>query len=123
MPKALPSLPNIDWLKKTAKQRLKELRTADPEAKLHQAQLKLAKDYGFTSWRALKARVDALNPGHQKRKRVFQAARSGDVETVRTAFATGFDPYAIDDDCRTIHQIAKEKRFEAIELLARDFQG
>ena len=50
-------------------------------------------------------------------------ARAGDVETVRRAFAAGFDPNAADDDGRTIHQIAKANRFEAIELIARDAQG
>ena len=34
-----------------------------------------------------------------------------------------FDPGATDDDGRTIHQIAKANRFEAIEILARDAQS
>ncbi|MGE0238749.1 MAG: ankyrin repeat domain-containing protein [Parvibaculaceae bacterium] len=54
----LPAHPDLDWLKKTAKQRLKELRAGDPGAKLHQAQLAVARDHGFASWRALKAHVD-----------------------------------------------------------------
>jgi uncharacterized glyoxalase superfamily protein PhnB len=61
MPKALPPQPHIDWLKKTAKDELARLRARDPSAKLHQAQLAVAKDYGFSSWRALKVRVDALS--------------------------------------------------------------
>jgi hypothetical protein len=36
MPKTLPAQPHIDWLKKTAKQQLDELRVRDPAAKLHQ---------------------------------------------------------------------------------------
>jgi catechol 2,3-dioxygenase-like lactoylglutathione lyase family enzyme len=59
MPKTLPAQPHIDWLKKTAKDQLAELRARDPSAKLHQAQLAIARDYGFPSWRALKAQVDA----------------------------------------------------------------
>jgi len=59
MRKALPPQPNIDWLKKAAKEQLAELRASDPTAKLHQAQLAIAKHYGFASWRALKAQVDA----------------------------------------------------------------
>jgi ankyrin repeat protein len=58
MTKALPPQPHIDWLKKAAKEQLAELRARDPSAKLHQAQLAVARDYGFASWRALKARVD-----------------------------------------------------------------
>ena len=54
---------------------------------------------------------------------MFDAARAGDVEAVRRAFASGFDPATPDRDGRTIHQIAKERRHQAIELLARDVQG
>src|SRR5690348_10454891 len=61
MTKTLPAQPDLDWLKKTAKQRLKEMRAGSPEAKLHEAQLALARDYGFASWRELKAHVDALS--------------------------------------------------------------
>jgi hypothetical protein len=41
--KALPAQPHIDWLKKTAKVRLAELRVSDPTAKLHQAQRDIAR--------------------------------------------------------------------------------
>ena len=122
MPKALPGHPNIDWLKKTARQRLNELRAGNPEAKLYQAQLDVANAYGFASWRALKAHVDGSDAGHKEEKRVFQAARSGDVETVRRALAAGFDPSAVDADGGSIHQIAKDEQFEELELLVRDVQ-
>ena len=119
MLRTLPARPDLDWLRKTAKQRLKEFRKTRPDAKLHEAQLVVAREYGFASWRALKARIDALNPAAAERSRVFAAARAGDVATVRAAFAAGFDPYAMDEDGRTVHQIAKEERFEDLELLAR----
>lgn len=61
MTKTLPAQPDIEWLKKTAKQQLKALRVQDPTAKLHEAQLALARDYGFASWRALKAHVDKVS--------------------------------------------------------------
>jgi hypothetical protein len=61
MTKTLPTQPNLDWLKKTAKERLAELRAREPSAKLHQAQLAVARDYGFPNWRALKAQVDTLS--------------------------------------------------------------
>ena len=38
MPKALPSQPHIDWLKKTAKEQLAALRTRDASAKLNSNQ-------------------------------------------------------------------------------------
>ena len=59
----------------------------------------------------------------RERDRVFAAGRAGDVETVRRAFASGFDPATPDADGRTLHQIAKELRLEAIELLVRDVQA
>jgi len=119
MPKTLPARPDLDWLRKTAKQKLKEFRKTRPDAKLHEAQLVVAREYGFPSWRALKAQVDSVNPDAGARSRIFAAARAGDVATVEAALAAGFDPYAMDEDGRTIHQIAKEERHEALELLAR----
>jgi ankyrin repeat protein len=123
MPQALPANPNLDWLKKTAKQRLVQLRTSEPNARLHEAQLALAHDYGFKSWRALKSHVERITPAFRDRNRVFEAARAGDVEAVRRAFASGFDPATPDSDGRTVHQIAKERGHEAIEVLTSDLQG
>jgi|GEM_PF-224264 len=54
----LPERPSLEHLKKLAKTRLQELRRADPEAKLTTAQLVVAREYGFPSWRALKAQLD-----------------------------------------------------------------
>jgi ankyrin repeat protein len=59
MSSQLPAHPNLDWLRKTAKQRLSELRAADPHAKLADAQRAVAREYGFPSWRKLKAHVEA----------------------------------------------------------------
>jgi ankyrin repeat protein len=59
----MPSLPeraNLEWLRKTAKDRLKTLRATQPAARLADAYLAVAREHGFTSWRALKARVDGL---------------------------------------------------------------
>jgi len=123
MPQALPANPDLDWLKKAAKKRLAELRARTPGARLHQAQLSIAHDYGFASWRALKAHLDTVNPATGERDRVFADARAGDVGAVRRAFSAGFDPATPDRDGRTVYQIAKELRHADIELLARDIQG
>ena len=72
---SLPDAPNIDWLRKQAKRRLDELRKANPAAKLAEAQFDLAKQYGFSSWRALKLHVDSTTIDGQ----LFDAAKSGDV--------------------------------------------
>jgi hypothetical protein len=75
MPKALPAQPHIDFLKKTARQRLAELRRSDPSAKLSQAQHDVAQEHGFTSWRALKAQVD----GSSLDGRIIAAAIAGNA--------------------------------------------
>jgi ankyrin repeat protein len=123
MPQALPANPNHEWLRKAAKKRLAKLRAEKPDARLYEAQLAIANDYGFKSWRALKAHIETVNPRLAERDRVFDAARAGDIEAIRRAFASGFDPATPDRDGRTIHQVAKERRHEAIELLARDAQS
>ncbi len=126
-PRTLPTRPSLEHLRNEAKQRLKALRSESPQAKLAGAQLALAREYGFASWRALKAHVDNIvgkdAPARPDREQVFAAAGAGDVATVRRAFEAGFDPATTDDDGRTVHQIGKADRHEAIELLAREFQG
>ena len=79
-PLPLPDNPNLDWLRKQSKRRLNELRAANPGAQLSEAQLDVARRYGFSSWRALKSQVDSLTIDGQ----LFAAARSGDVDAVRT---------------------------------------
>ncbi|MDB5621108.1 ankyrin repeat domain-containing protein [Tardiphaga sp.] len=123
MPQVLPAKPHLDWLRKTARQRLVQLRTGQPGARLHEAQLAVAHDYGFKSWRALKSHIDSISPPFRDRDRVFEAAHAGDLETVRNAFAAGFDPATPDADGRTVHQIAKHRGHEALEVLVRSLQG
>ena len=75
-PLSLPDAPSLEWLRKEARRRLAELRKSDPAARLADAQFALAKSYGFSSWRALKAHVDSLTVDGQ----LFSAARTGDAE-------------------------------------------
>ena len=56
----LPENPNLDWLRKEAKRRLDAMRRANPAAQLADAQFDVARQYGFSSWRALKAHIDSL---------------------------------------------------------------
>ena len=73
---SLPDAPNLEWLRKQAKHSLEKLRQTNPDAQLSDAQLDLARRYGFPSWRALKAHIDSLTIDGQ----LFDAARKGDVE-------------------------------------------
>src|SRR5438309_11961196 len=75
-PPSLPNDANLDWLRKQAKRRLRELRTAHPSTKLADAQFALAKELGFSSWRALKAHVDSMSLDGQ----LFEAAGTGNVD-------------------------------------------
>src|SRR5688572_11144208 len=85
MSNQLPDRASLEFLKKRAKERLGELRQREPRAKLADAQLTIARDYGFPSWRALKAEID--------RRRAplltafFNACRAGDVATLRDLLA------------------------------------
>jgi ankyrin repeat protein len=72
---SLPDNPDIRWLRKQAKRRLEALHKEDPQAQLARAQFELARQYGFASWRALKAHVERLTLDGQ----LFDAARSGDA--------------------------------------------
>lgn len=60
MSQFLPLRANVEWLKKTAKQHLDSLRASNPEAQLSDAQLAVARDFGFSSWRAMIAHVEEV---------------------------------------------------------------
>ena len=62
--KKLPDRPNLDHLRRQAKDLLAGLRDAERATSLAQAQSMLARQYGFHSWTDLKAEVDRLRGGH-----------------------------------------------------------
>jgi ankyrin repeat protein len=113
----LPAHPSLEHLRNEAKQRLKEMRTRDDRARLADAQRLVARDYGFASWRQLKAAVD-----DRARARVFEAARRGDLPAVRRALEAGFHPGTTDEAGRTLHQVAKTLGHPSLELLMREYQ-
>ncbi|HTI56749.1 MAG TPA: ankyrin repeat domain-containing protein [Verrucomicrobiae bacterium] len=80
----LPDRPSLEFLRKLAKDRLAEMRRADPSAPLAQAQLAVARERGFTSWRALRAELDrrlaAAEPDAVVQ--LFAAIRRGDGTAV-----------------------------------------
>ena len=118
MPKTLPAHPHIDWLKKTAKQQLDELRARDPSARLHQAQLAVARDYGFASWRALKAHVDAQSVDGQ----IIAAARqgrAGDLDALLAHHPRKIDITGSDWDRPLLHIAAGEGHLDCVDVLLR----
>src|SRR5262245_16057471 len=77
----LPERASLEYLKKRAKDRLRELRQGDPDARLSDAQLAIAREHGFPSWRALKAEVDRRR---SPRLEAFLAAcAAGDLTSMR----------------------------------------
>src|SRR5262249_6303606 len=76
---------SLEYLKKLAKDRLKELRRKDPAAKLAVAQLAVAREHGFPSWRALKAEIDKPRPNNAAR--FFEACAKGEVEALNQLLA------------------------------------
>jgi len=59
MSRSLPPHPNLDHLKKQAKDLLHDLKQRNPALKLADAQHTLAREYGFASWPKLKAYVES----------------------------------------------------------------
>jgi ankyrin repeat protein len=96
MATALPARPSLDWLRKTAKQQLQVLRASRPDAQLAEAQLAIAREYGFLSWRALKAHIDALAEPSANAEfsddvsvgRFLREVRAGETAAVRAALGT-----------------------------------
>jgi len=60
MSRHLPPHPNLEYLKKQAKESLRDMRQRDPAFKLADAQHAIAREYGFSSWPKLKAHVESL---------------------------------------------------------------
>lgn len=115
---SLPDAPNLDWLRKQAKHRLDEMRSTHPKTKLAEAQFDLAKQYGFSSWRALKSHIDSLTAAGQ----LFDAAQNGDVDVL----ATLLDKYPDKLHARAkpyewslLHAAAHKGHLAAVDLLLR----
>jgi ankyrin repeat protein len=118
MAKALPTNPHIDWLRKAAKEQLAALRTRDASAKLHQAQLAVANDYGFPSWRALKARVDTLSLDGQ----IADAAHQGRARDLDKLLAQHPRKIAITGsrwNRPLLHIAAGEGHIDCVDVLLR----
>ena len=114
--RTLPDAPDLEWLRKQAKRRLGELRRNDAEARLADAQLDLARSYGFTSWRALKAHVDSLTVDG----RLFALAREGNAGQLRALLDAHPDrllarekPYG----WTMLHAAAQKGRLAVVDLL------
>jgi ankyrin repeat protein len=117
----LPTRASLEYLKKLAKDRLQELRRADPRAKLAAALLAVAQDQGFSSWRALKTEIE-----QRQRKHValfFEACGLGDVEALREfllndpSLVRAGSPDRRHRDRTGLHAAAQRGHTDAVRLL------
>jgi ankyrin repeat protein len=113
---SLPDKPSLEWLRKQAKRRLIEVRRTNPVARLADAQLSVARSYGFTSWRALKAHIDSLSVEGQ----LFAAARRGDVAALGALLGAHPDALEARDEpyrWTLLHAAAQNGSLAAVDLL------
>src|SRR5688572_15685530 len=112
----LPDPPNLDGLKKHATRRLGELSTRKATATLAEAQLDVAREYGFARWRALKRHVDE----HSSDGGLFSAAKSGDRETLARLLDQHPEKLHIRDqpyEHTLLHVAAAEGQLGVVQLL------
>jgi ankyrin repeat protein len=127
--RAMRENPDIDQLKRQAKELLEAYRAASPEAlaevtayrraatpesfALHDAQFVLARSYGFESWPKLKAAVDGVTAA-----RLHQAVESRDLRTARELLTRR--PEIVDlgrGEMRAAHMAVLNRDLEMTRLL------
>jgi hypothetical protein len=117
----LPERASLPYLKKLAKDRLQQLRRADPGAKLASALLAVAREHGFSSWRALKAEIERRQAGDAAL--LFEACASGNVEGLRGLLANDPDLVRASRADRPhagwtgLHEAAQRGHADAVRLL------
>jgi ankyrin repeat protein len=127
--RAMRENPDLDQLKRQAKELLDAYRASSPEADaevtayhrtaapatfaLHDAQFVLARSYGFESWPKLKAAVDGVTA-----VRLHQAVESGDLTTAREVLTRR--PEIVDigrGEMRAVHMAVLRRDLSMTSLL------
>src|SRR4051794_23792376 len=127
--RAMRGNPDLDQLKRQAKELLEAYRACSPEAvaevtawhrtatpetfALHDAQFVLARSYGFESWPKLKAAVDGVTAA-----RLHEAVESGDLATARDLLTRR--PEIVDlgrGEMRAVHMAVLKCDLEMTSLL------
>ena len=128
----LPAQPNLEQLKKQAKELLEQFRSGDPAAiaevqqferkpdpsnfALNDAQRVLARAYNFESWPKLKAFVDGVTV-----TRFAEAAQAGDLAQVRSMLASRPELVGMDgsggDERRALHYAVMRRDAPMVKLL------
>ncbi|MDR3703181.1 MAG: ankyrin repeat domain-containing protein [Candidatus Sulfopaludibacter sp.] len=79
MSRELPSKPNLEFLRKQAKELLRDLQRENASTKLSDAQHTLARDYGFATWPKLKEYVEELAHVLSPAEMLAAAVRASDA--------------------------------------------
>jgi len=128
----LPKQPNLEQLRKQARDLLKRYRAGEPAAvseveqyerqpdairfALHDAQRVLARAYGYESWPRLKAFVDGANV-----QRLAAAVQAGDVSKVRALLSVRAEllsmDLAADNEHRALHFAVLRRDVAMVRLL------
>ena len=130
--RTLRDRPDLDQLKRQAKELLDAFCAGHPEATkevhahyrqadpstfaLHDAQLVMARAHGFDSWPKLKAFVDGTTV-----RRLVEAVRNGDLDTVRSMVTARPELVHLDvaenDEHRALHHAVLRRRPEIVRFL------
>jgi ankyrin repeat protein len=115
----LPPRPSLEFLKKLAKSRLQLLRQSDPKAQLATALLDVAREYGFSSWRALKAHVDERR--NTRVHELVEACGRGDRAAAEALLGAEPDLARARDShgSTALHAAAAHGHLALVELLLR----
>ncbi len=121
MLRKLPSQPNLEQLRKQAKELLAAYRAgaaAEPSFTLSDAQRVLAREYGYGSWARLKAFVDGANVA-----RLAEAVKSGDAAQARALLRARPELARMDmagnDEHRALHFAVLRRDAAMVRLLMR----
>ena len=130
--RALRERPDLDQLKRQAKELLAAFRAGDPDVstevrshyrgadaatfELHDAQLVIARAYGFDSWPKLKAYVDGVTV-----TRLADAVRAGDLRAVRAMLTARPELVHTDmaehNEHRALHYAVLDRNPDMVRLL------
>ena len=132
--RALPQHPDLDQLRRQAKELLEAFRSGDADVSaevhthyrdaashtfaLHDAQLVVARAYGFDSWPKLKAHVDGITA-----KQFIEAASANDVDRVTGMLKIRPDlvdmQWSYGDERRALHYAVMKRLPDMVRLLMR----
>lgn len=109
MSRPLPTRPNLEHLKKQAKELLDDLQRQNPDAQLADALHAIAREYGFASWPKLKVAVEESLPASASERNPFVGVWTADVSQSTRHPANQFQRatlrFAVDGDTVTITDV------------------